>query len=103
MKPHSRSTDDSSLQRVLLDAGLADSSPHTQALQSRVLAEWQQGQSPRRGIGLGWLSARWPAVGLAGVFVACALFGLSAWLAPDPDIQELSSADVLVLISLGEL
>ncbi|WP_137922332.1 hypothetical protein [Hydrogenophaga sp. 2FB] len=106
--------DDASL-RARLRGGLLDTvrSGDSEALQARVLAQWQQrhpaaeatlaqaGGAVLRGGGLRhhrlWLAA-------GALVVAAALLLVTApWQRPDPALDELMQLDVLSLISMGEM
>lgn len=88
------------------------SSADSEALQARVLAQWQQQARPSRDgatqrVGAAQLAlARWRDHPLRW-WLPAALLGsalLLAWCArPDPGLQELMQPDVLSQIAIGEL
>lgn len=79
--------------------------PPSEALQARVLAQWQQrharaGSALRAGPGLlAWAPRRW--LGLAALSVSLMVL---AWCSrPDPGLDELMQLDVLSQIAIGEM
>ena len=103
--------------RAELRHGLDHSARHgdldTDALQARVIAQWQQRHpladatlaqasgSALRGGGVQPHRRLWWTAG--ALLIAALLFSVAPWQRPDPALDELLQLDVLSLISLGEM
>ena len=109
------SDDDLALRRGLRDALAGSSADDTQALQSKVVAQWQQrrqaSQASQASLAIGPLLAlrlqwrRHPALS-GGALLALGVAGvlwLAPWNPPDTTAEELKQLDVLSLMSMGEL
>lgn len=108
--------DDSSLRQRMQEA-LAQ--PHAQeqpyakelgALQSRVMAQWQQRTASTVAVGSGpaaslrrALGKRPLQMGLASLALVAIVAVQTSWMRIDPALDELMEPDVLSLITLGEL
>lgn len=95
--------DDEALRRALR-APLQEAPP-SEALQARVLAQWQQrhaqaGSARHTGPGLlAWAPRRW--LGLAALSASLMVL---AWCSrPDPGLDELMQLDVLSQMAIGEM
>ncbi len=108
MKPE-HDPDDAQLQRALREA-LAPDAADLEAVNERVLSQWQQqhdGASPRaRGPALtraGRAGVRPWLIGATGLALGGAL-ALGLWLQrPDPAMEELLQLDVLSQMAAGEM
>lgn len=114
-----RTHDDGGELRTVLRTGLADAAHETartgdsEALQARVLAQWQQrhpvaqarlaqaGGATLHSGGLRYHRLWWAAGAL--VVTAALVIGTAPWQRPDPALDELLQMDVLTLISMGEI
>ena len=106
------SDDDLALRRGLRDALAGSSADDTQALQSKVVAQWQQRRhASQASLAIGPLLAlrlqwrRHPALS-GGALLALGVAGvlwLAPWNPPDTTAEELKQLDVLSLMSMGEL
>jgi hypothetical protein len=101
-------TDDALQER--LRTGLAEASRvDSEALQDRVLAQWQQRHPVNEPVlatagGLASHSARRPLWRVASALVLVgALAVVASWTRPDPVMEELMQLDVLSQMAMGEM
>lgn len=111
MKPtHSSapSPDDESLRTSLQNSLAANGEQAgSQALQDRVLAQWQQRHAaPALALAGGFTASqgfRAPRWALPILLLAISLTLLGWWARPDPALEELMQLDVLSQMALGEM